>query len=158
LSIITEFVDVDLVERIGLRYVDLVRPQEGEDPALYLDPGLLGFPFQRVSGIPTSRPTFRIESQATTTQGFLAVRCSWPDKQLYLPPDMIPTVLAFEFQLQPNERPVILDFDHYSVEVRDFVPGRIVDAVADLHDAIDVAFRKAVTDYAFKTWGREGSR
>jgi uncharacterized protein (TIGR04255 family) len=156
LALLSEFVEIDLVERIGLRYVDLVRPADGEDPALYLDAGLLGFPFGKLTNLATSKHVFRTESLATTEEGTLAVRCLRPDKPQYLPPDLMPSVLSFALNLGPSELPVILDFDHFSTRARDFRTDEVVDAVGDLHDAVDIAFRQAATEHAFRVWGLEG--
>ncbi len=148
LGIINEIAGIGLVERIGLRYVDLIRLDAGETWPDYLQAGLLGL---SPAAVGVQGWTSAFQSVGQTEVGMLALRCI--QSQNPLPPDLMPVNLQYEAELlRPKEVGTILDFDHYSQITRDFDLEKIVAAIGDLHDNIDRAFRSAVTEQALKKW------
>ena len=148
LSVIHENVGIGFVERIGLRYVDLVKLDPNETWADYINPGLLGLDAATV-GVEQWSSQFRCIGK--TEAGTLSVRYSQSKQPL--PPDLMPVTLHYEKEpLEPKEVGTILDFDHYSEQTRDFQVEAVVSAIGELHDNLDQAFRSAVTRAALKKW------
>ena len=139
-----------LVERVGLRYVDLIRLEETESWKDYLKSYLLGLEEEKVGVKDWTR---KFEFIGTTDLGKLVVRCVQTDNSL--PPDLQPPTLKYSEMLRPGETGTMLDFDHFSETSMDFHTDAIVEKVGALHDHIDKAFRHAVTDEALKKWGEE---
>ena len=83
-------VRIGLSERIGLRYVDLIRPSQGESLRDYLNPQLLGFDGQ---GLGAPNGLNRLEFLGNTGLGTLIARCTQQSGQ-FLPPDLWPSSLS----------------------------------------------------------------
>jgi uncharacterized protein (TIGR04255 family) len=154
LEIIHRALQIGLTERIGIRYVDLVRVREGEALGDYLQPGLLGLD-PTTMGVRSSLSRF--EFVGLTEVGKLIVRCSTAQGEEFLPPDLEPTSLKFDITPEPNESRYILDFDHSSegAEASDFSIKGVLDSMQQLHNNLDLAFRHAVTEQALTRWGNE---
>ncbi len=150
LLVVNRVVDISLAERVGLRYVDLIRLGEGEKWSDYLQLGLLGIDPETV-GVKSWMS--RYESLGATELGKLAVRCSRSEQ--ILPPDLFPTTLRYETVLKPGEVVTLLDFDHFVEKSSDFDTRSIAALIGELHDTVDVAFRASVTADALARWGKE---
>jgi len=139
--------------RVGLRYVDLIRPAEGERLDEYLQPGLGGI---RAEDIEAESVLHQFHLRARTQAGTLSLRL-WQNKEgTVLPPDMAGDEIAFRIQSpQPGELLTILDLDHYTETERDFSPDLQLADLWTLHDGTDLAFRKIVTGKALERWGNE---
>ncbi len=148
LIVVNRVLNLTLVDRVGLRYVDLVRPGESETLADYLRPGLLGID-PKGAGVTAWRS--RYEALGHTVLGNLAVRCSQSEQ--ILPPDLFPTTLKYSTALRPGEVATLLDLDHFVEGSSDFDTRRVVDLIGELHDAVDLAFRESVTPGALTRWG-----
>jgi len=148
LTAIHETVNIGLVERIGLRYVDLLRLGPNEGWSDYLKPGLLGLDAQDVG---VSQWQSQSVSMGKTEVGTLAFRYTRSESPF--PPDLSPLNLQYEAPLlTPKETGTILDFDHYWEVAREFELESVVASIGDLHDSIDRAFRSAVTPDALRKW------
>ena len=150
LKVVNSIVKIDLAERIGLRYVDVVRLGEKQALADYLRPGLLGIDTTEL-GITTK--TSRYEFLGSTSLGKLVVRSAQSESPL--PINVVPSSIAPSVSLAPNEIATVLDFDHFFEGSLDFDIDKILSIMGDLHDAIDRAFRNSVTTKALKFWGNE---
>lgn len=149
---IGDVVGIAFAERIGLRYIDLIRSAEGEELTDYLNPGLKGLSAVELE---TDRLLHRYEATGATKAGQLVVRLFQTTQGGVLPPDLVPgDVELGNIQPVPNERVSILDIDHFSVTQRDYDPAKLVDDMWTLHDASDKAFRAAVTPKALERWGK----
>jgi uncharacterized protein (TIGR04255 family) len=145
-----------LVERVGLRTIDIVHPKQGERLAEYLQPGLLGFPFEQIPESGGRPGGFRVESVSeTTVGGVLAIRCYQLPPGQFLPPDLVPSPLEYPLWLQKLTSAAALDFDHYSIRAFDFRTPDIIERLWDLHDVIGSALRRAVTEHAWSVWDPE---
>jgi uncharacterized protein (TIGR04255 family) len=147
LGAIHESVSIGLVERIGLRYVDLIRLAPGETWSDYIKPGLLGLD---AAAVGVSEWTSQSALVGKTEMGTLAFR--YTQSESPIPLDLNPLTLQYGELLKPKEIGTILDFDHYSEQTRDFELEPVMNAVGDLHDSVDKAFRNAVTPGALKKW------
>lgn len=149
LASIDESIDIGPIERIGLRYVDLVRLGENESWADYFAEGLLGLEPSSVGVTQWNARQFACVGK--TNVGTLMVRLMQSDHPL--PPDLTPPTLQYETELlRTNEVGTILDFDHFSEQMRDFELEPVITAIGDLHDNVDRAFRNAVTPAALRKW------
>jgi uncharacterized protein (TIGR04255 family) len=146
-------VNISLSERIGLRYVNLVRLEIGEKWSDYLNPGLLGLDANSVG---VSQWASRSELVGPTKLGNLAVRCSQSGQPI--PPDLVISgSLNNPPKLAPGEIVTTLDFDHYVEKSSDFEVAAVVSTFEQLHEMLDVVFATAVTPQALLKWGKEGA-
>jgi len=148
LIVINRVLNITLAERVGLRYVDLVRLNQDEKWSDYLQSGLLGIDPENVSA---KAWIGRYESLGTTDLGKLVIRCSQSEQ--ILPPDLFPTSLNYKTELKAGEIATLLDFDHFVEKSNDFDTRSIVSLIGELHDSIDIVFRKSVTSNALARWG-----
>ena len=152
LEVIHRVMDIALAERVGLRYVDLVRVAQGESLSDYLKPGLLGLDS---AALGVSKALSRFEFVGLSEVGKLVVRAYNLEPGTLLPPDLTPATLKQEVDLAPGVMPYLLDFDHSLEEPQDFSVEAVLETMGRLHDNLDRAFRAAVTDGALTKWGRE---
>lgn len=90
LNTVHSVVTLGLIERIGLRYVDLVRPSKDEALSQYLHAGLLGVNDADV-GV---RSSIRMSVyQGETEAGTLLFRQAQRNDRGFLPPDIEPSPL-----------------------------------------------------------------
>jgi len=141
--------EIAFSERLGLRYVDVVRPLEGEAVSEYLVPGLHGVPEDAFGG---RTALARSEVRAETEYGNLVIRTTRSIGQTPRPPDLQPGDVETPAFLDGDGEVAVLDFDHFSTVNRDFASDVLIDALWDLHDNIDRAFRSAVTPLALERW------
>jgi uncharacterized protein (TIGR04255 family) len=142
---------VGLVEQLGLRYINLVRPPAGEPTARFLNPGLLGI------AIPEFRsPSHRYETIAFgPDESRVAVRCLQNFSGDYLPPDLANENLNHNVGISGEGYACILDLDH-SMETRTaFDLPAMLDLLGRMHDNLDLVFRTAVTVHALEAWQKE---
>lgn len=154
------------VERIGLRFTDIVRVQRGERFSEYVHPGLLGFAWRDAPGLSARGVGLRTETVAETAVGHFLVRSAVLPPRQTVPPDLLPTMLVYkpilpELAEQPS---LALDFDHY-VQYNQpphniggplkFDPDEVIDVAERLHAGHREVFEAAGTEHAFKQWGPE---
>jgi uncharacterized protein (TIGR04255 family) len=152
-QIVSTEAPVELAERMGIRYVDLIRPGKDETLEDYLHPGLLGFPFSELKDEPIGNWALRNEAVVQTTQGTLIVRCTSASKDQFLPPDLMPPVLEYNVRLEADERAAILDTDHFAIVDKDFKAEALLEQLDLLHQTASKVFRIAVTESALRNWG-----
>jgi uncharacterized protein (TIGR04255 family) len=150
---------VTLVERLGLRYIDLVQPDPGELFSAYVHQGLLGYPFRETPVLEASVGAFATQSVASTPTGTLAIRSGVLPPGQYLPPDLDPGTLLRPSRVDPSRPGLAVDFDHFTVfsgqgsTPLDFHPPMIIAHLGQLHTALRHAFRAIATDSAISRWG-----
>jgi uncharacterized protein (TIGR04255 family) len=143
------------VERVGLRYVDLIQPRESETSGHYLKAGLVGYPVDEIPALGGTLSLSRTETRIVTKIGQLSIRCFQRNDGTFLPPDLVPTVLEYPTVLPPGVVLTILDIDHSAATGFPFNRSQIMDLFAELHDGTDIAFRGAVTPHALAVWRQE---
>ena len=155
LIVVNRVLQLSLLERVGLRYIDVVRVNQnaGEKLTDYLKPGLLGLDPEKIRA---KDWIGRLEQSGRTECGKLVVKCLQHNQ--ILPPDLSPSSLSYGMTLQQGEIVTLLDFDHFADKSDEFETKYVVAAIGELHDALDLAFREAVTDEALIRWGKEKSR
>ncbi|MGH9501352.1 MAG: TIGR04255 family protein [Terriglobales bacterium] len=142
--------NISLSERIGLRYVNLIRLGSGEKWSEYLDQGLLGLDPNSVG---VRSWTSRAEFFGATQAGTLAVRCSQSEQPL--PPDLSVNTLKLATDLEKGEIVTTLDFDHYVEKISDFKVSSVMAIFGQLHESLDTVFSTAVSPKALTKWGKE---
>lgn len=160
LQALEETIDIAVVDRIGLRYIDRIQISSGERFGDYVHHGLLGFPFADSSQLGVSRGGFSTESVGLTAQGALAIRSAILAPGQLTPPDLDISGLRIPLKVETGQVGLMVDFDHYSVfagptgmpPLRFSVDGvnRHVEA---LHSTVKDAFLAIVTERAIERWG-----
>lgn len=149
LRVISEETKVSLSERLGLRYINLLKPEGTERFEDYLQAGLLGLAAEKIA---SKKVQFIFEERGTTDLGTLVIRLFRNDNGKILPPDIEPFDMKLRATGKEGESVAILDIDHFSPIRRDFVVETLIDELWKLHDFTDGAFRAAVTTKALDKW------
>ncbi len=152
---VTDHDRLGVIQRIGLRYIDVIRPRQDEDFRAYLRAGLHGLEDTvYVAGthhlLLHSAGLTRV---GTGLHGNMNVRISQNRKGELLPPDLVAGAPSFSFQVLPNELLTLIDIDH-SIEGK-FDPDTewIVHRTFEMHDTIIQTFHDyIVSDYAIEVW------
>jgi uncharacterized protein (TIGR04255 family) len=157
LEVVNEAVPITFIERIGIRYLDVLRADETSGVTLssLVKEPLRGVDFSGISSIDAKNPaaTQRLECQTPTEHGMLIVRLS-TQVGASLPPNIFPMEVTYKTRPKPDEVFSLLDLDHYSQQGWDMNPGVVSSTLWVLHDTLDQVFRTAVvTDDALKYWG-----
>ncbi|MCC5835439.1 MAG: TIGR04255 family protein [Opitutales bacterium] len=142
----------DLVQRIGLRYVDLVIPRDDQKLESYLSPSLRGFSIQGGE----HREAFRCESVTQTGDNSRFIhRYMEANNGFGFPPDLLPISLSFDLDLNLNSPFGLLDMDHFMHVDNDFSVQEIIKNFWALHDLQTKAFAASVTKTAMNEWRSE---
>lgn len=154
LSVVHEVASLGLIERVGLRYVDLIVPGEDERFENFFGERLLG-PEREPLEVEDSLHS--MEFRGRTTTGTLTVKLFQNDTGMMLPPDLNPSTLSHQLPTVKSKQKVsLLDIDH-SIEFPEKAKEFSVDTVSDLfwrlHHNTDLAFRYSVKQEALKKWG-----
>ena len=153
LDIVHEVVAISGVERLGLRYVDLIEPTLEKPLSHYLSPQILGLSLE---GLGTRLANMSETVLETGDHQKLVLRCVERPKGVVLPPDLLPIGVKLKKELKSNVSFGILDSDHYvefNEEPMEFGTAAVLNRLGGLHDALDQSFRKAVTPIAIeKEW------
>jgi len=156
LEVVGEIVEPSLVQRLGLRYVDLIRPGPERGIEEFLKPGLQGL---KADDIGANSLLSRFEMLAQTGVGMMRIRCLQSNDGSPLPPDLRTNTLNLDATvangLEVGEVVSILDLDHFANEPMDYELAAVVNSIGHLHDNLDQAFRAAVTQDAMMAWGKE---
>lgn len=153
-EIVVDTVEIQRLQRIGLRYTDRIVLSREEEAEAYVTPTLLGYPRERESALGAKRVFARSDTVLQTGVGMLSLRCV-EGHGLALPPDLTPSALVYRDPPPSDARVVLLDLDHYRPGDAPAKTSVVVEDFWRLHDPLDVAFRNVVTDYALKVWGQE---
>ena len=152
LQVVGDVVEPSLVQRVGLRYVDLIRPGPERSIEEFLKPGLQGL---KADDIGANSLLSRFEMLAQTGVGMMRIRCLQSNDGSPLPPDLRTNTLNLDATvangLEVGEVVSILDLDHFANEPMDYELAAVVDSIGHLHDNLDQAFRAAVTQASRST-------
>lgn len=142
-----------LIERVGLRYVDLVRSRGEESWADFVQPGLQGLKSETFLDGTQSQ---LYQSVANTSAGTMIVRLFQNREGQVLPPDLGEAddlKPRLEPAIAPNELLTILDLDHFSTHQMEYEKGWVERQAWQLHESLDRVFRKSlVTPKALEAW------
>lgn len=144
-----EAVKVSLRTRVGLRYINLVIPNEGKAMSDYVHPEILGL---LKGDLPLQRMAYVSQLLCESEIGKFILRCTHQAGGSVLPPDLQPLRLSLNKPSFLNQEFCILDFDHFTDEQSEFDVATISTDFGNLHDVLDQGFRAAVTPKALKEW------
>lgn len=150
LDIVHQIVTLAFTERIGLRYLDRVMPQNGETVEQYLADQVHGLT-SRLGGKPVYSFTEALNEVGDIK---LVSRVAIQDGPLAFPPDLQPGNMAVaEKFISYTGKSAILDNDGF-VEGREAFSAEVVsDHLHAIHKVIGAAFEATATRYAFTAWG-----
>lgn len=149
LSLVHDIVELDYIEKIGLRYLDAVVPMGNDTLQQYLNPSLLGFSANLEGRLNHSFT----ETVTTVEDGTLVARAVITDGALALSPDLSPLQLELQYRFTAiNGRNAVLDTDYFVIKRSSFELKEIEDQLLNSHAIITNAFRISVTDYARERW------
>ena len=149
-------VDLGLLERCGLRYVDAISLRDGESLSQYVRPEMLGLDPKNIGNVvnSTSESVFRGTSDVGTLVVRFAQLANVVDDAKFFPADLQPVSLKYVHR-EGERLAGALDFDHFSTTSIPFEPKEAMQKLGTLHDAIDRAFRSSVLPAAFDLWEAE---
>jgi uncharacterized protein (TIGR04255 family) len=155
LKIVQNSLGIELVERIGLRYVDVVLPEPRDGFASLVNPVLLGLDDKALGARESS---CFVNYIAQTEVGTLCVRALRRSDGGFLPPDLqLQQSLVFAVPtIVPGQSVLTLDLDHFQdleKESHEFSEEDILKRLWLLHDNLTSAFLSAVTPAALAAWG-----
>jgi uncharacterized protein (TIGR04255 family) len=142
------------VERIGLRYVDVVIPKANESWQHYVQPGLRGI---APSGFKAGEgeQVHQIVAE-TVAGGTMIIRVLSNSKGIPLPHDVATSKLSLNIQgeIVPNMAIAVVDIDHFCcMEPNDYNTAYITERLWELKRVIlDVWKDKIVTKEALEAW------
>jgi uncharacterized protein (TIGR04255 family) len=149
LKTLQEVVKPGLIERIGLRYSDLILIDEGENIADFVDSSLAPSGKLEVIGDLQQQ---RNEYYILADSGGLFIRTLYGKHNLSFLPDIHSLPIRIESEDEPSER-MVLDFDHFwesKGESIEFETQKILDLLESLHKTSREAFWNVTTDFARK--------
>jgi uncharacterized protein (TIGR04255 family) len=142
--------NLDFVERIGLRYLNAVQPlKEGDTLRDFLVPEVLGLAFRGQGQLEVSLS----QTHTTTDAGQLIARVVIRSGPIALPPELngIPMLLDARFT-QREGLHAIVDTDAFIAKREIFDLHGIEARLTALHDQTDVSFKGMVTEHALASW------
>lgn len=150
LAQIHEELHIALTTRVGLRYIDLIVPEERESLDQYVTERLLGFPINDIGREPGQQQTVAITKSA---DGVLVLRFHQDQSDVIMPTDLADHTLV-PCRSHPVGRPkAILDTDYYSLlDGVEFTVEDVADRLTRLHEVTSDAFKTIVTEYAWNKW------
>ncbi len=142
------------IQRIGLRYIDLIQPKALEDHRLYLQPGFHG-PAAGAYDAGSGRLKIECIGQTTVNSlpGTLIIRVSQNDQGWDIPPDLLGNAPKRDRRVQPGELVTFIDMDHYINGSFAASVDQIQSLVFPLHDRIiDTFHDHIVSKEAIALW------
>ncbi|MGA8273234.1 MAG: TIGR04255 family protein [Candidatus Sulfotelmatobacter sp.] len=132
--------NISLSERIGLRYVNLIRLGPDENWVDFIHQGFLGLDPNSVG---VEKWTSGSQFLGMTGVGQLVIRCSRSEQPF--PPDLLTSTLAYSTPLSDKgETVTTLDFDHFAEQASDFKVPAAMATLERLHESLDRVFTAAV--------------
>lgn len=151
----TEHDRYGVLQRIGLRYIDHIRPQAGEDFRAYVKPGLHGIQDEGVF-LPNSGRLHCEMVGATKVgdeSGTLIIRLTQNNEGLELPPDLLGSAPLPADSPRQGGWLTIIDTDHFLEGKFDCDADWVVRHADLLHTQInDAFFDHVITPHAEKVW------
>ena len=150
----TEQDQFGLIQRVGLRYVNVVRPRAGEDYRIYLRPGFHG---AADAVFLDGSHRLHAESVGRTSVGDLSgtmiLRVTQNDQGFDLPPDLVVGAPKHATQARPGELVTLIDMDHFIDGKYDPDTQWVIDRAYEMHDHLIETFHEhLVSKEAIEVW------
>jgi uncharacterized protein (TIGR04255 family) len=149
LGIVHKAIELNFIERVGLRYLDAVLPKENESVSDYLTPEVMGLS-QKLTG-----QTLRAVSETVTTNrvGKLISRVIIQNGHVGLPPEMAALAPRIDPRFTALEGwYAIIDTDAFREQREAFNLEKLETTLVTLHEEIEKSFNATVTPHALATW------
>lgn len=144
-----ETIGLSYIERIGLRYLNAIVPDNTKTLIDYLHPSLLGFS----SIIEATLKHNFTEIMAEVANGTLVARAVIIEGGVAIPPDLAPLQLETQQKFSTlTGKTAMLDIDHFLNSRFDFDLQPVKDQLLKSNDAINNTFHAAITDHARDAW------
>lgn len=150
----TEQDKLGLVQRVGLRYINLIQPRNGESHRDYLRPG-----FHGASDEPFALGSHRlyVESVGRThvgdTPGTMVLRVAQNDQGFDLPPDLMGGAPKFQARAKAGELVTLVDMDHFIEGKFDPSAEWVTARAFAMHDhLIETLHEHVVSKKAIEVW------
>jgi uncharacterized protein (TIGR04255 family) len=145
------------VHRLGIRYVDVIDPGDGETYRDYLRE-----PFHGVQSDVYVDGHQAVQSQTVgrTRMGTLTVRVWQNNQGQVVPPDIMQGASPMPpgVEVQPNRLITLVDTDHATQGAWDYDLDSVLETADALHQGINRAwFNDIITPHALKAWGAENA-
>jgi uncharacterized protein (TIGR04255 family) len=149
LKIVHEAVTLSYTDRIGMRYLDAVYPDKGEELSEYLNESVTGLYGKLPGELVHSFSETRVKNNDIS----LIARIIVQDGKVAFPPDMQPIGL----ELLPRFKELygmhaILDTDAALDSRMTFDLHKIEQCLLNVHDEVTNSFNLSVTKHALKAW------
>jgi uncharacterized protein (TIGR04255 family) len=142
-----------MINRIGLRYVDVINPRPNETFRTYLQTSLHG---PQSSVFTEQNQWLHLESVGKTETGVMIVRITQNDQGIMAPPGILLKPMEHKPKIDAGQVITLVDTDHFVEGSWDYDLERIMETTSDLHEAINAAwFSDMVTKEALEIWGAE---
>ena len=149
LEALSEIINPTVLSRVGLRYGDLIKVDEGEELEKLLDPNFCYPSFVEKSDLGKSTQ-LRKEILIETDVGRLTIKSLFGKHGLSMSPDLQGMGLDISPDNTPDER-MVLDIDHiwkHPNEGYNFTIQKSLEILKKLHEKSRKAFWAVTTDYA----------
>jgi uncharacterized protein (TIGR04255 family) len=140
------------IHRVGIRYVDVINPREGETFRDYLQVPLHGLQSDVILG---NSQVVQSHSIGRTQVGMLAVRI-WQNNQGHvIPPDIVLSKpMTMRFHPTVGSLLTLVDTDHFLERAWDYDLTNVMDTMDSLHQGAHRAwFNDIITPRAREAWG-----
>lgn len=152
LRVIDEAVDIRVLQRCGIRYVDVVHPEGDQTFETYLGREVMGLSGKIEDVVPVNQSS--VFTGTSECGGTLVVKFVTNEAPNVLPPDLMPITLDVRLPINSGDRIGTLDFDHFLERQEAFSVERAEEILDGLHDASSRAFKACVTSEALRLWGQ----
>jgi uncharacterized protein (TIGR04255 family) len=149
LKLVHDIVQLDFVERVGLRYLDHVSPRHGDTLEDYIVPEARGL------GAPSNGKQMYSFSETFSHVDNVKLRSRVliQEGPIAFPPDLQPDGMKVEERfLNYIGRYAALDTDGFIENRMQFSIDAVDEQLHDIHYAIGAAFKAAATKRAFEAW------
>lgn len=151
----TEHDKFGVLQRVGLRYIDHIRPRAHEDFRAYVKPGLHGIQDEGVFQPNSGRLHCEMvgATKVGNEAGTLIIRLTQNNEGMELPPDLMGSAPLRTPSSGPGEWLTIVDTDHFLEGKFECDAGWVVQHANLLHTQInDAFFDHVITPHAIEVW------
>jgi uncharacterized protein (TIGR04255 family) len=152
LKLLHGIVKLDYIERVGMRYIDVISPKKGQPIRDYLRDGVKGLIDVEEDGFLSTDGA----SAQKIGDGILVIKTSLrPNCPPFLiPDDLMPLHLlpSEDSSAEETMTRATLDVDFYEEKRFNFNIDPLMEKLKFAHEHVEKAFHLAVTDYALNEW------
>jgi uncharacterized protein (TIGR04255 family) len=143
-----------LITRLGMRYLDAVLPEPGEDIEDYLCEGLHGVQLDLRQIQSTNEQVFQTEIGPLVSHGVIVTRVHKMHGHLSFPPDMVPNGVTVKerFKRTPHQWHCIVDTDHYAEGMIKPSLENVQKQLQSLYEVVRKSFDQIVSPHALEKW------